>query len=1065
MEAGSSSSDSSNGCKPTVTEQLPSIPSLSFDWGEKFGSKLIDEEKPQGRADDGDDDSIREERLDIRIPDAVYYDEKIPAEKYDDKIPVDTSEDALNGRRQQHRQSGKPPSESESASASLRLSLSSMRKLGPRIKLPSTVRRGNYKPTALRWPFLVALMALLVAGIAAVGSLLASMPGTDNSAMVDGRPMRRGIVRRDGDLDAGLGVGLSLDGAGGSGTPALATTTTTTSRVVPVVLSGGGSTANGVIRGGGAWSGGAGQPVALPTNLPKDFFVVVPINRPSASVSSVQVASVLPVLTGLRGTGFKPSALVAVADPPPPLSPTSTAETAADPEETEDPDADGDGGGGFGIFGIPKKTKTTAAAEPTGSVGWTSTDPVVRWSTAYVDLNQPTTVVDGTDPATPTSKSKWGSGFGGVILDPEEEEGWDDYLTPAPTPTLPNGGGLGDPLPQIEVPTSVPASVTVDIIVGGTTSTVVVTPPPTTTVNSVGSTVVTTPPPETVVGVVGGTTTKSVKVDDGLTADTRTIVTTAASGSTVTLVAVSTPGKPVTETVTSVVGGTVSTVTPPPVTTVTDIGGGVLSTITLTPAPYVTTVGGQTTTFTRVTTPGRVITTVVPTTINGTPTTVPTVLTITPTPTTRWIVPTASPKGGADGIPGGRALPGISSWQYFLGTFMPTLLAICVTAPVAAVDLNAKLFQPFHALALADGADGPDSMTLRFTGLRAVFTSVSLFVRGHPVPLITTSLVWLSWLVAPLASEAIGFKVHGECDHLSIAGCGIAFGVSPAPAKALIAVMAAMLLLLAVLTIMLHRWETGLYSNPWSVAGIAALSLCDDLRAPLVRMRGDATTNLSNGVDPTEADLDALFAHGRFRLKLFHVPRADLDDLDARDPDVDSVLGEKERAAMGAAAWSIGNGGRAPRHRRRPSTDYGIVPLWGYGGDTASTIGMPSGCSVGTGTVLTECTALDKEKAHATPPRQVPFVALTYTGRGIFVTILVGIAVLLIYYHMLHEDNAFELFMDSQAFGVKFLFAAMGTCITFFWASFFQSEFFPDDVLFAMRPISGARMMGTAVLK
>ncbi|KAK0732034.1 hypothetical protein B0H67DRAFT_566481 [Lasiosphaeris hirsuta] len=69
----------------------------------------------------------------------------------------------------------------------------------------------------------------------------------------------------------------------------------------------------------------------------------------------------------------------------------------------------------------------------------------------------------------------------------------------------------------------------------------------------------------------------------------------------------------------------------------------------------------------------------------------------------------------------------------------------------------------------------------------------------------------------------------------------------------------------------------------------------------------------------------------------------------------------------------------------------------------------------------------------------VPFFALTYRCRAMFIALLLPLMALLTYYHLLHTDNALELFMDSQTFGVKFLFAAVGGVIALFWASFFTS--------------------------
>ena len=68
------------------------------------------------------------------------------------------------------------------------------------------------------------------------------------------------------------------------------------------------------------------------------------------------------------------------------------------------------------------------------------------------------------------------------------------------------------------------------------------------------------------------------------------------------------------------------------------------------------------------------------------------------------------------------------------------------------------------------------------------------------MPLLAALAEWMSLLLAPLAAEAVGFKVHGMCSHLEISGCGIAPGVSPGPAWALVGVLVG---------VVVRGWDTG----------------------------------------------------------------------------------------------------------------------------------------------------------------------------------------------------------------------------------------------------------------
>ena len=195
--------------------------------------------------------------------------------------------------------------------------------------------------------------------------------------------------------------------------------------------------------------------------------------------------------------------------------------------------------------------------------------------------------------------------------------------------------------------------------------------------------------------------------------------------------------------------------------------------------------------------------------------------------------PTPTPPGDAnsDNI-GERVLPGFTPAQYFVVTYLPTVIAACLAVPLGIINANARRMQPFQSLATHDGGGhGSDTLSLGFGGFQTVTAPfVQAFARGEPVPLLASLAAWLSTLLAPLAAEAVGFKVHGSCTHLDIAGCGITPGVSPGPTNALVALLAAMLVLLIALAVMLRRWETGVHTDPWTLVAVASLSLSDPLR-------------------------------------------------------------------------------------------------------------------------------------------------------------------------------------------------------------------------------------------
>jgi len=108
-----------------------------------------------------------------------------------------------------------------------------------------------------------------------------------------------------------------------------------------------------------------------------------------------------------------------------------------------------------------------------------------------------------------------------------------------------------------------------------------------------------------------------------------------------------------------------------------------------------------------------------------------------------------------------------------------------------------------------------------------------LLFQGQPVTYLALMLNWGSSLLVALASEAVGLKVHGTCSKYFIQGCAVALGVSPKPMAALVVLLGVLVVLLLLLLWFLKGWETGVYANPWSVAGMASLMVDGRVRGLL----------------------------------------------------------------------------------------------------------------------------------------------------------------------------------------------------------------------------------------
>lgn len=779
---------------------------------------------------------------------------------------------------------------------------------------------GYYKPAPLRWPFLVAQMALLVAAIGFLLGIQQTLPNSDHSAVVDGQHMARSLAPAPDPLwDNALELRRFARQRRQLNSTADALKTP--------------------------------QP---PTSVETPAHATTTASTLAPSFSGVTMSSITQLQSADTSSGSEL-----------PLSTTSTSVAATLGKSFENHPGE--------TFGPP----TGETKKPTTQI-FTSIANSTSWTVSYRQL---------------------------ISKFPGHER---TAIAPVgSTVDTDDGFEIGG--------TDTPQMSTESVITGGTTTAIEITstftPPARTIVDSSGNAVVSSPPPErvvtTITGIIGGSTVLTTRTDNGLTAETSTL-TTSRHGKIITVVIVSTPGLPSTVTAVSIISGTPVMTSPLPVTFTRDLGNGVRTVITRIPTPYVIATHGRTTTMVFTTTPGRIVTTTVATTINGTPTMVQTVMTTTPTPrvpirvvktkvvTTingtpntilSTITLTAAPTGRTSGdsrsdYSGFRILPGFTPAQYFAVTYLPAIIAACLAMPFGIISSNARLMQPFHALSTRDGgAHGADSLTLDFGGLHSVTVPfVQAFSRGEPVPLLASLGAWLSTLLAPLAAEAIGFKVHGLCTHLDIAGCGITPGVSSGPANALVAVLVAMLVLLVATAFMLRRWETGVHADPLTLVAVASMSHSERLRA---WFQGSKLQS--------ESDLRERLKDGRFQLAVF-------DAATGADGEQDD--------------WE------------KPCYEYGIIPI----------TNPPSITEKSTNERIEARRRLFRRRKR----RHMPFVALTYKSRIAFFSALVGLIALIGYYFQVSEVTPFELFMDSQGFGVKFLFALLGTAIALFWRAFFE---------------------------
>jgi hypothetical protein len=322
-----------------------------------------------------------------------------------------------------------------------------------------------------------------------------------------------------------------------------------------------------------------------------------------------------------------------------------------------------------------------------------------------------------------------------------------------------------------------------------------------------------------------------------------------------------------------------------------------------------------------------------------------------------------------------------------MGMFLPTLVTSLIAIVVRILGTNANTFQPWHALTHERGALGRDSLCLETGGWKSIVMSVRSLLGGQAVVFLTSLLSLLSLLLVPLSANAITLDLKGAgCKRgaTTAKNCAYVLSTSPESTKATLAVLAVMSAVTLCLIGLLARWRLGVYTNPWSICTLASLSLNQEVRKVVASVAAETKMNKSQ-----RKHASRLVKERTFKLEQF-------------------------RTSSG-------------------SMEYGVVPIddvdgtafkYQHGGDGEF---LPLNDGV-------------RQDDVAKSKRRMPFFMLSVVGRLFLLFMLCGVLVLILYYSRTGGDTGFERFMDSDSYGVRFLFTSLGVIISSAWSSFFDSK-------------------------
>lgn len=306
--------------------------------------------------------------------------------------------------------------------------------------------------------------------------------------------------------------------------------------------------------------------------------------------------------------------------------------------------------------------------------------------------------------------------------------------------------------------------------------------------------------------------------------------------------------------------------------------------------------------------------------------------------------------------------------QYFVGAYLPTLIAVLFALPWLLINRSIKSLEPFYQLSKTEGALAENSITADFSSYAAPFQSL---FYGRWAVVCSDLLFFLSLIVTPLAPEAVSIHTIGDCNATSD-GCIGQISVLMPAIRAIQGLLALAILLTLVLILLLRKRKINLFSDPRSVAGLAIIFSNIEVRRDISEMYGLANSDKSS---------NGALKGARYRLEYATGP-----------------YGFSTIALMRATGGpSFPTTYRAER--------YGYSAL--------------------------------------NPEQKVELVPTHKLSSSLVFVFLVCLATLIIVYRYTGGDNGFERFMDSQGFGVRFLFTLISVIIGLYWKGTFQGMIIP----------------------
>ena len=182
-------------------------------------------------------------------------------------------------------------------------------------------------------------------------------------------------------------------------------------------------------------------------------------------------------------------------------------------------------------------------------------------------------------------------------------------------------------------------------------------------------------------------------------------------------------------------------------------------------------------------------------------------------------------------------LRNLTQAKYFVGAYLPTLLAVVFRISVGSLYAATKMLEPFLSLARPQGATAKNFFHINYLSTNDNMDPIKAMFSGHWLMLWTSILYLAVGLMTPFASELLHFARY--CDARNI--CGPELRINPDIARILQALLAFTAVMLINVWWLQRKHASGIYQDPSSIASLASLLHHPEVLADFQRIHPDAS--------------------------------------------------------------------------------------------------------------------------------------------------------------------------------------------------------------------------------